>query len=97
MNDLKKTPFHAMHVELGARMVEFGGWLMPVFYSNLIEEHLNTREKAGLFDICQRHICVRQRDIQCFERALCCVPYGRIADILDQSGSTTPKTADSLT
>lgn len=33
-------------------MVNFGGWLMPVFYTNVIEEHLVTREKAGLFDIC---------------------------------------------
>ena len=52
MGELKKTPLYDEHVKLGAKIVEFSGWSMPVFYSNVIEEHLNTREKAGLFDIC---------------------------------------------
>ena len=49
---LKKTPLAQAHKKLGAQMVNFGGWYMPVFYSNLMEEHQTTREKAGLFDIC---------------------------------------------
>ncbi|GAB4225797.1 MAG: glycine cleavage system aminomethyltransferase GcvT [Methyloligellaceae bacterium] len=49
---LKKTPLHALHLELGARMVPFAGYDMPVQYaSGIIKEHLHTREKAGLFDV----------------------------------------------
>lgn len=47
----KKTIFYDKHVELGARMVEFGGWDMPVQYSSIIEEHKNVRNSAGLFDV----------------------------------------------
>ncbi len=48
---LKKTPLNARHRSLGARMVEFGGWDMPVEYSGLAEEHLAVRTRAGLFDV----------------------------------------------
>ncbi|MGZ3580516.1 MAG: glycine cleavage system aminomethyltransferase GcvT, partial [Syntrophales bacterium] len=49
---MKKTPLYDRHVALGARIIDFGGWAMPVQYSNVIEEHHATRMKAGLFDIC---------------------------------------------
>lgn len=49
---LKRTPLVSSHEKLGAKMVDFGGWYMPVFYTNVIEEHENTRKRAGLFDIC---------------------------------------------
>jgi len=48
---MKKTPLCAVHEGLGARMVEFGGWWMPVQYSSIIEEHQTVRQKAGLFDL----------------------------------------------
>ena len=48
---LKKTPLHASHVALGARMVPFGGWDMPVEYSGITAEHLAVRSAAGLFDV----------------------------------------------
>ena len=48
---LKKTPLHARHRALGARMVEFGGWDMPVEYSGIVEEHMAVRTRAGLFDV----------------------------------------------
>ncbi|HEX5475617.1 MAG TPA: glycine cleavage system aminomethyltransferase GcvT [Vicinamibacterales bacterium] len=48
---LKKTPLHARHRALGARMVEFGGWDMPVEYSGLAAEHMAVRTRAGLFDV----------------------------------------------
>lgn len=48
---LKQTPLYAQHVALGARMVEFGGWNMPVQYSSILEEHAAVRSTAGLFDI----------------------------------------------
>jgi aminomethyltransferase len=49
--DLKKTPLNATHRSLGARMVEFGGWDMPVEYSGISDEHLAVRTRAGLFDV----------------------------------------------
>ena len=49
---LLKTPLHALHAELGARLVPFAGYAMPVQYpSGLIAEHKHTREAAGLFDV----------------------------------------------
>jgi aminomethyltransferase len=48
---LKQTPLHATHVALGARMVPFVGWNMPVEYSGISAEHLAVRAAAGLFDV----------------------------------------------
>ncbi|MFN7914397.1 MAG: glycine cleavage system aminomethyltransferase GcvT [Vicinamibacterales bacterium] len=48
---LKKTPLNARHRALGARMVPFAGWDMPVEYSGITAEHLAVRERAGLFDV----------------------------------------------
>ena len=49
---LLKTPLHALHLELGARMVPFAGYDMPVQYPlGVLKEHLHTREHAGLFDV----------------------------------------------
>ena len=45
------TPLADAHRALGARMIEFGGWLMPVQYSSIIEEHRAVRETVGLFDL----------------------------------------------
>jgi glycine cleavage system T protein len=51
-SSLAKTPLHALHLELGARMVAFAGYEMPVQYpSGVIKEHNHTRSKAGLFDV----------------------------------------------
>ena len=48
---LRKTPLNPVHRELGAKMVAFGGWEMPVEYSGLITEHMAVRGAAGLFDV----------------------------------------------
>src|SRR6266480_5507634 len=48
---LKRTPLFAAHQKLGARLIEFGGWEMPVQYSSIMDEHLAVRKSAGLFDI----------------------------------------------
>ncbi|ANM04362.1 glycine-cleavage system protein T [Rhizobium phaseoli] len=49
---LKKTPLHALHISLGARMVPFAGYDMPVQYpAGVMKEHLHTRTEAGLFDV----------------------------------------------
>lgn len=47
----KQTFLHNRHVELGARMVDFAGWEMPVQYTSIIEEHKTVRENVGLFDV----------------------------------------------
>jgi glycine cleavage system T protein (aminomethyltransferase) len=52
----RRTPLYDLHVELGARMVDFGGWDMPVNYGSQIEEHHAVRRDAGVFDV--SHMCV---------------------------------------
>ncbi len=51
MTTLKRTPLYDTHLALGARMVEFGGWEMPVQYTGILDEHHAVRNAAGLFDI----------------------------------------------
>ena len=48
---LKRTPLYEQHRALGARLVEFNGWEMPVQYSSILEEHQAVRTRAGLFDV----------------------------------------------
>jgi aminomethyltransferase len=48
---LHLTPLADLHRALGARMIEFGGWLMPVQYAGILEEHRGVRQRAGLFDL----------------------------------------------
>ncbi|MGC9393585.1 MAG: glycine cleavage system aminomethyltransferase GcvT [Anaerolineae bacterium] len=50
-SELRKTRLHAVHRAMGARMVPFGGWDMPVWYTGNLEEHRAVREAAGLFDV----------------------------------------------
>ncbi|MBL7072568.1 MAG: glycine cleavage system aminomethyltransferase GcvT [Candidatus Omnitrophica bacterium] len=50
-NDLKRTPLYNKHLALGAKMVPFSGWEMPLQYTGIIDEHIHTRTKAGLFDV----------------------------------------------
>ena len=48
---IHQTPLHRRHEALGAKLIEFGGWLMPLQYSGILEEHRAVRERAGLFDL----------------------------------------------
>ena len=48
---LKRTPLFAAHQKLGGKLVEFGGWEMPVQYTSITDEHLAVRKAAGIFDI----------------------------------------------
>ena len=48
---MNKTPLHNAHIQLGAKMVNFSNWEMPVSYSSLIEEHNAVRNAAGIFDV----------------------------------------------
>ncbi len=47
-----RTPLYDEHLALGARMVDFAGWMMPVQYAGIIEEHNAVRSAAGIFDVC---------------------------------------------
>ena len=47
----KRTPLYEQHLALGAKMVDFGGWAMPVNYGSQVEEHLAVRSDAGMFDV----------------------------------------------
>jgi aminomethyltransferase len=51
MTMLKRTPLFETHRRLGGRLIEFGGWEMPVFYSSILDEHRAVRKAAGLFDV----------------------------------------------
>jgi len=48
---LRHTPLFEIHKQMGARIIPFAGWEMPVWYSSVMEEHLATRQAAGLFDV----------------------------------------------
>jgi aminomethyltransferase len=50
-HDLRETPLIDRHRALGAKLVEFGGWLMPLQYSGILDEHRAVRQRAGLFDL----------------------------------------------
>jgi aminomethyltransferase len=52
----RRTPLYDLHLSLGARMVDFGGWDMPVHYGSQIDEHHAVRRGAGIFDV--SHMCV---------------------------------------
>lgn len=70
--DLKQTPLHALHLELGARMVPFAGYDMPVqFKPGVLKEHLHTRTAAGLFDVSHMgQITLRARSGEPIDAAL---------------------------
>ena len=48
---LLETPLAAWHAAHGGRIVDFAGWQMPVQYASIVEEHLATRQAAGMFDV----------------------------------------------
>src|SRR5713101_8138262 len=48
---LKRTPLYPLHRDLGAKLIDFGGWEMPVQYQGILEENQAVRERAGIFDV----------------------------------------------
>ncbi|HEV3468806.1 MAG TPA: glycine cleavage system aminomethyltransferase GcvT [Pyrinomonadaceae bacterium] len=91
---LKQTPLNAAHRRLGGRMVEFGGWDMPVQYpAGTVEEHLRTRTRSGLFDVSHMgEIEVRGRDAIAFVNRLCSNDASKLTDGQAQySALTTPE------
>jgi len=66
---LRRTPLYALHLELGAKMVPFAGYEMPVQYpAGVLKEHLHTREKCGLFDVSHMGQAFLSGDIAALER-----------------------------
>ncbi|MBI4300376.1 MAG: glycine cleavage system aminomethyltransferase GcvT, partial [Chloroflexi bacterium] len=49
--ELRRTPLYGSHLKLGARLVDFAGWEMPIQYTGIIEEHQAVRSSAGIFDV----------------------------------------------
>ncbi len=48
---MKRTPLYQEHVGLGAKLISFAGWDMPIYYTSIIEEHVAVRRSAGIFDV----------------------------------------------
>jgi len=48
---LKKTPLNKVHHDLKARMMDFAGWELPVWYTSILEEHRTVRSQAGMFEV----------------------------------------------
>ncbi len=92
--DLKRTPLNAAHRRLGGRMVEFGGWDMPVQYTaGTMTEHLRTRTHAGLFDVSHMgEIDVRGPEAIAFVNRLTSNDAAKLVDGQAQySALTTPQ------
>jgi aminomethyltransferase len=91
---LKQTPLNSAHRQLGARMVDFGGWDMPVQYpAGTIEEHLRTRNHAGLFDVSHMgEVDVRGADAIAFLNRITSNDVTKLVDGQAQySALTTPQ------
>jgi aminomethyltransferase len=89
----RKTPLHACHVALGARMVSFAGWDMPVEYSGIVDEHLAVRTRAGLFDVSHMgEIEIAGSDALAAVQRVSCNDASRLkVGQIHYSGLTTPE------
>src|SRR6266852_3867402 len=91
--EIKRTPLNAVHRSMGGRMVDFGGWDMPVQYpAGTVEEHLRTRRAAGLFDVSHMgEIDVRGNDAISFVNSITSNDVSKLIDGQAQySALTTP-------
>jgi len=91
--EIKRTPLNAVHRSMGGRMVDFGGWDMPVQYpAGTVEEHLRTRRTAGLFDVSHMgEIDVRGNDATSFVNSITSNDVSKLIDGQAQySALTTP-------
>lgn len=77
----KKTFLHDEQIKLGARMIEFAGWMMPVQYSSIIDEHKTVRENVGLFDVSHMgEVYVSGKDALAFLNKLVPQDVSRLTD-----------------
>ncbi|WP_371364293.1 Aminomethyltransferase [Sporomusa rhizae] len=78
---VRQTPLYETHVKYGGKIVEFGGWLLPVQYAGILEEHKAVREKAGLFDVSHMgEVLVKGPEALAFLQKLVTNDVSRIAD-----------------
>ena len=90
----KRTPLASVHESLGARMIDFGGWWMPVQYQGILEEHRAVREQAGLFDISHMgDIFVTGPASEAWLNRMLTNDVARLADGSREVGSPTRHTA----
>ncbi|MHB1652146.1 MAG: glycine cleavage system aminomethyltransferase GcvT [Desulfitobacteriaceae bacterium] len=81
MGELRRTPLYGEHVTAKAKVIDFGGWEMPVQYTGVIEEHNTVRTKAGLFDVSHMgEVDVQGKDALIFVNHLITNDAQRIAD-----------------
>ncbi|MGM0472172.1 MAG: glycine cleavage system aminomethyltransferase GcvT [Bacillota bacterium] len=80
-DELKRTPLNEEHVKLDSKLVDFGGWEMPVQYSGIIEEHKAVRNQAGLFDVSHMgEIEVKGENALDFLQSILCNDLSQISD-----------------
>lgn len=85
---MKKTPLYEKHVELKGKVIDFGGWALPVEYSGIIPEHEAVRNKAGLFDVSHMgEITVKGEDA---EKYLQMIVTNDISVLNDNQSAYTP-------
>jgi len=78
---MKKTPLHDLHVSLNARMVDFGGWDMPINYGSQIDEHHVIRNDAGMFDVSHMTIVdMKGEKVKAFLQKLLANDVARLKD-----------------
>jgi len=71
-NALQHTPLYDLHVERGARLVEFAGWSMPISYVGIVEEHVHTRTACSIFDVSHMgRLMLVGRDAEAFLNRVC--------------------------
>jgi aminomethyltransferase len=81
MSELKKTAFNAVHYRLGAKMVEFAGYEMPVQYGGIREEHRRVREAVGMFDVSHMgEVEVKGRDALAFIQSITINDAARLSE-----------------
>ncbi len=79
---MKKTPLYDIHLELGAKMVPFAGFEMPVSYSGIKDEHLNVRSSVGLFDVSHMgEFVVKGKDAEALLQWICSNDVGKMKDM----------------
>jgi len=78
---MKETPLNKAHKALGARMVEFAGWEMPVQYDSALREHIAVRKTVGLFDVSHMgRVRIKGRDALALVQRVSCNDAARLAD-----------------
>lgn len=81
MGAQRQTPLYETHRRYGGKIIEFGGWLLPVQYSGILEEHRAVREKAGLFDVSHMgEVLVKGPDAFSFVQKLVTNDISRLAN-----------------